>query len=149
MMSDTSSSFTLVSSPIVETSTPKTVLGTRVKLCGSNYLLWAQPFRIFIGTRNKLSHLLLPPPAVTDPSYDTWLIGDYSMVTRLLKSLEEKISGSIIFLTTAKEMWDTLKVMYKNEKNLSTVFEIYERLFELKQGDKFVPEFYRELKSRV
>jgi len=35
------------------------------------------------------------------------------------------ISGSVIFLTTAKEMWDILKVMYGNEKNHSRVFEIY------------------------
>ena len=34
-------------------------------------------------------------------------------------------------MTTAKEMWDTLKVMYGNEKNPSRVFEIYKRLFEL------------------
>jgi len=51
-----------------------------------------------------------------------------------------KISGSVMFLTTVKEMWDTLKVMYENEKNPSRIFEIYERLFELKQGDKYVPE---------
>ena len=37
-----------------------------------------------------------------------------------------------MFLTTAKDMWDTLKVMYENEMNLSRVLEIYERLFELK-----------------
>ena len=59
-----------------------------------------------------------------------------------------KISGSAIFLTIAKEMWDTLKVMYGNEKNSSRVFEIYERLFELK-GDKFVLEFYGELKGLI
>jgi len=49
-------------------------------------------------------------------------------------SLEEKISGSVIFLTTAKKMWDTIKVMYGNEKNPLKVFEIYERLFKLKTG---------------
>ena len=53
-------------------------------------------------------------------------------MTWLINNLEEKISGSIIFFTTAKEVWDTLKVMYGNEKKLSRVFEIYERLFELK-----------------
>ena len=68
------------------------------------------------------------------------------MMIWLLNSLEEKISGSVIFLTTTKEMWDTLKVMYGNEKNPSMMFEIYERLFELKQGDRYVPEFYGELK---
>ena len=50
-----------------------------------------------------------------------------------LNSQEEKINGSVMFLTTAKEMCDTLKVMYGNEKNPSRVFEIYERLFKLKQ----------------
>ena len=39
--------------------------------------------------------------------------------------------------------------MYGNEKNPSRVFEIYERLFELKQGDIFVPEFYGELKRLI
>jgi len=38
-------------------------------------------------------------------------------MTWLLNSLEEKISGSVMFLTTIKEMWDTLKVMYDNENN--------------------------------
>jgi len=70
-------------------------------------------------------------------------------MTWLLNSLEEKISGNVMILTTAKEIWDTLKVMYENKKNLSRVFEIYEHLFELKQGDKFVPEFYGELKSLI
>jgi len=46
-----------------------------------------------------------------------------------------------MFLTTVEEMWNTLKVMYENKKNPSRVFEIYECLFELKQGDKFVLEF--------
>jgi len=50
----------------------------------------------------------------------------------LFNSLEEKISGSVMFLSTMKEMWDTLKVMYGNEKNSSRVFEIYEHVFELK-----------------
>jgi len=80
-------------------------------------------------------------PADTDPTYVTWLTGDYSVMTWLLNSQEEKISGSVMFLPTAKDMWDTLKVMYENEKNPSRVFEIYECLFELKQGDIFVLSF--------
>ena len=81
-------------------------------------------------------------PADTDPTYVTWLTGDYSVMTWLLNSQEEKISGSVMFLPTAKDMWDTLKVMYGNEKSPSRVFEMYERLFELKQRDRSVLEFY-------
>ena len=39
--------------------------------------------------------------------------------------------------------------MYENEKNPSRVFEIYERPFELKQEDRYVPEFYGELKGLI
>jgi len=79
----------------------------------------------------------------------TWLTGDYSVMTCLLNNLEKKISGSVMILPTAKDMWDALKVMYDNENNPSRVFEIYECMFELKQGDRFVPEFYGELKGLI
>jgi len=134
---------------MVETFIPKTMLGTTVKLNGSNYLLWAQAFRIFIGAQNKLAYLLQDSPATSDPTYVIWLTGDYSVMTWLFNSLKEKISGSVMFLTTAMEMCDTLKVMYDNEKNPSRVFEIYEHLLELKQGDRSVPEFYGELKDLI
>ena len=71
MSETTSSSSNMISSPMVETSIFKTMLGTAVKLNGSNYLLWAQAFRIFIGAQNKLAHLLQAPPANIDPTYVT------------------------------------------------------------------------------
>ncbi|XP_020265126.1 uncharacterized protein LOC109840777 [Asparagus officinalis] len=70
-------------------------------------------------------------------------------MTWLLNSTEPQISSSVMFLTTAKEMWDCLKIMYGNEKNVSRVFEIYERLFALKQGDRSVPDFFGELKGLI
>ena len=61
---------------MVETSVPKMMLGTTVKLNGFNYLLWAQAFRILIGAQNKLSHLFQAPPADADPTYVIWLTRD-------------------------------------------------------------------------
>ena len=148
MSETTSSYFTLIPSPTVENLLPKPMLGTTVKLNRSNYLLWAHAFRILIGAQNNLTHLLQSPPAATDPAYVTWLTGDYSVMTWLLNSLEEKISDSIMFLTIAKEMWDTVNVLYENKKNSSRVFKIYERLVKLKKRE-VCPEFYRELKSLI
>jgi len=48
----------MISFPMVETSISKTILGTTVNLNWSNYLLWAQTFRMFIGAQNKLVYLL-------------------------------------------------------------------------------------------
>jgi len=64
-------------SPMIETSIPKTMLGITIKLNRCNYLLWAQMFCIFIGTQNKLAHLLQDPHATTDFTYVIWLNGDY------------------------------------------------------------------------
>ena len=141
-MSETISSSSTMISPIIETSIFKTMLGTTVKLNGSNYLLWTQAFRLFIRAQNKLAYLLHDPPTTSNPPYMTWLTRDYSMMLWLLNSLEKKISGSVVFLITVKEMWDTLKVMYGNEKNPSKVFEIYERLFELKRRDRSMTDLY-------
>ncbi|XP_020261846.1 uncharacterized protein LOC109837879 [Asparagus officinalis] len=146
---DLSSSSTSPSVAAGQTFAPKVVLGTTIKLNGTNYLLWAQAFRIFIGAQSKLPHLLASPPPTTDPTYSSWLSSDYCVMTWLLNSTEPQISSSVMFLTTAKEMWDSLKIMYGNEKNASRVFEIYERLFTLKQGDRSVPEFFGELKGLI
>jgi len=51
------------------------------QLNGSNYLLWAQAFRIFIGAKNKLAHLLHSLSAATDLTYATRLFGDYCVMT--------------------------------------------------------------------
>ena len=99
-----SSSSTIISSSMVETSVSKTMLGTTVKLNGSNNLLWAQAFRIFIGAQNKSVHLLQPPLADTDLMYMTWLTENYFVMIWFLNSLNEKISGSVMFLPTAKDM---------------------------------------------
>jgi len=81
-MSDATSSFsTLISSSAIEVSTLKLILRTTVKLNGSNCLLWAKAFRIFIGAQNKLAHLLESPPAAIDLTYVTWLTGYYSVMT--------------------------------------------------------------------
>jgi len=143
-----SSSSNMISSFMVETSALKTMLGTTVKLNGSNYLLWAQVFVYLLALKQISSHpsrsICYYRSYLCDLTY--WRLFCDDM---LLNSLEEKINGSIIFLTTAKEMWDTLKVMYGNKKNPSRVFEIYQRLFELKQRDRSVPEFYDELKGLI
>ena len=99
MSKATNPSSTLISSLTVGTSVLKTVLGTTMKLNDSNYLLWVHAFHIFIGAKNKLAHLLQPPPVATDLTYVTLLTGDYSVMIWPLNNLEEKISGNVIFLT--------------------------------------------------
>jgi len=71
MSNDTSSFSILINFPAIRMFGAKAILGTTVKLNGSNYLLWAQSFCIFIGAQNKLAYLLDPPPATTATAYET------------------------------------------------------------------------------
>jgi len=70
----------------------------------------------------------------------------------------EKVSVGLMFLCTVKDIWDTLKDMYNNEKNISRVFELYEQnisrvfelykqLFTLRIGDRSLFEYYSTLKG--
>ena len=84
-----------------------------VEMIGSKAILGAQAF-VLSSVLRTLAHLLDLSPAISDPIYVIWLTRDYSVMTWILKSIEEMISGSGIFLTTAKEMWDTLKALHDN-----------------------------------
>ncbi|KAL0293790.1 UNVERIFIED_CONTAM: hypothetical protein Sangu_3231200 [Sesamum angustifolium] len=44
-------------------------------------------------------------------------------------------------------MWDALHDMYSHEKNISRVFELYERLFSLKQDGRAVSDYFALLKG--
>lgn len=45
-----------------------TLTATTVKLNGNSYLLWAQSFRVFVGTQREVVHLLDGLPNTKDPS---------------------------------------------------------------------------------
>ncbi|KAG6385943.1 hypothetical protein SASPL_154826 [Salvia splendens] len=66
-------------------------IGTTIKLNGSNYMLWSRAFLLFLGSQKKKSHVQTAPPATTDANYDT----------------------------CAKAMWDALREMFFNDKNVS------------------------------
>ena len=61
--------------------------------------------------------------------------------------MEPNITSDVIFLTPTKKIWDMLNKTYGHEKNISHVFEIYEKFFSIQQGDRFVQEFYTLLCS--
>ncbi|KAL0336490.1 UNVERIFIED_CONTAM: Retrovirus-related Pol polyprotein from transposon RE2 [Sesamum radiatum] len=68
-------------------------------------------------------------------------------MTWFLNSMEESVSANVMFLTTAKAMWDALHDMYPHEKNISRVYELYERLFSLKQDGRAVSDYFALLKG--
>ncbi|KAG6431871.1 hypothetical protein SASPL_103441 [Salvia splendens] len=122
-------------------------IGTTIKLNGSNYMLWSRAFLLFLGSQKKKSHVQTAPPATTDANYDTWCADDCSVMTWLLNSLEPAISQNIMCLDSAKAMWDALREMFFNDKNVSRVFELYEKLFSHTQDTQSVNDYFSTLKG--
>ncbi|KAG8369509.1 hypothetical protein BUALT_Bualt14G0021000 [Buddleja alternifolia] len=92
-----------------------------------------------LGAQRKLSHITKAPPAEMEKVYEDWLATNYCVRSWLINSIEERIS-SVIFLPIAKPIWDMLHELYGHEKNISHIFELYEQLFSLQQGDYSVTE---------
>ncbi|KAG6385467.1 hypothetical protein SASPL_154302 [Salvia splendens] len=122
-------------------------IGTTIKLNGSNYMLWSRAFLLFLGSQKKKSHVQTAPPATTDANYDTWCADDCSVMTWLLNSLEPAISQNIMCLDSAKAMWDALREMFFNDKNVSRIFELYEKLFSHTQDTQSVNDYFSTLKG--
>ena len=55
------------------------------------------------------------------------------------------IGKTYMFLPTAKGVWDAIWETYSDAENASQIFEIKMRLWQMKQGDREVTEYYTEM----
>ena len=59
--------------------------------------------------------------------------------------MKPTIGKTYMFLPTAKDVWDAVREMYSDAENASQIFEIKMRLWQMKQGDREVVEYYTEM----
>ena len=55
------------------------------------------------------------------------------------------IGKTYMFLPTAKDVWDAIRETYSDAKNASQIFKLKTRLWQMKQGDREVTEYYTEM----
>ena len=78
-------------------------------VCSGNFIIWVHH------------------PSSEDKEFVEWQLNDYLVMTMLLNSMESYVSSNIIFLETAKEMWEALHQMYSDDKNVSHIYTLYEK----------------------
>ena len=79
---------------------------TSICLNGSNYAQWAQVVEVFLLGRKKFDYVINEPPVPTDPKFADWRAEDAQIRSCLWNSMESKISCSLVFLPTAKLVWE-------------------------------------------
>lgn len=138
----TSSTTTTLSSTGTQPENMKHPMTTTIKLDGANYLVWAQSVKVFIASQMKERHLTDDPP---DPFTTTWRASDSCVMVWLMNSMNIEITTDIMFLKTAKAIWNHVKYLYSYEQNLSRIGDIYTQLFALEQGTWYLQAYYSNL----
>uniref|UniRef100_A0A803KNI1 Retrotransposon Copia-like N-terminal domain-containing protein n=1 Tax=Chenopodium quinoa TaxID=63459 RepID=A0A803KNI1_CHEQI len=84
------------------------------KFYGEGYGEWRRSMIIALSAKNKLGFVdgSLPKPAVTDSVYAAWMRCDAIIISYILRSLDNSIARSVLYLTTAREIWRDLEECY-------------------------------------
>ena len=89
------------------------------RLNGKNYLKWFQLIRTFLKGKGKLSHLLGTGSKEGDPMFSTWDEEDALVMSWLWNSMVPEISDTVMFLPTAKNIWEAVNLTYSKVKDVA------------------------------
>ena len=91
---------------------------TSIRLNGSNYAQWAQSVEVFLLGRKKFDYMIQEPPIPTDLKFADWRAEVAQIRSCLWNSMESKISCSLVFLPTAKLVWEQANELYSGVNTL-------------------------------
>ena len=83
---------------------------TSFKLNGKNFLSWSRSIQLVIRGKEKFGYLdgSLKQPESTYPSFSTWDINNYMVMSWLINSMENSIAEIYLLNPTAKAIWDVV-----------------------------------------
>lgn len=67
------------------------------------------------------------------------------VMSRLLRSMTAEISENFLLYETAHEVWEVAREFYSNYENTSIIFEVESTIYELRQGELNVTQYYNSL----
>ncbi|KAF5477701.1 hypothetical protein F2P56_004318 [Juglans regia] len=117
---------------------------------GENYIAWSRSIAIALTVKNKISFIdetLLQPRIDTDSRLRiAWLRANNLVLSWLMNSISKEIHGSLLYFTTALDIWEELKTRYLRSDG-SRVFSLEKSLSSISQGSKNVNEYFSEFKA--
>ena len=136
-------------SPITEQTQKIELPPNEIKLEGvKNYLSWSRRALLILRTKDLESYVegeATEPEDKTIAKLKAWSTTNSLIVMWLLNSLSPTIAATVEMLSSAAEVWKTLKKLYSVEGNVMLMAETEERVSELRQGEKSVMEYVAEL----
>ena len=143
--SNVSSKPSQLTSTIVPTAIDHSSLQiTTHKLNGKNFLQWLRATQMVICGRRKIGyvHDTIKKPKETDPTFHIWDANNSIIIAWLVNSMEENIGENYMYYSTAKELWDTVNRAFSDLENLAQMFELRDKVRNLRQGDMDVIQYF-------
>ncbi|KAF5471273.1 hypothetical protein F2P56_011717 [Juglans regia] len=115
-------------------------------LSGQNYLSWNRSFTLAISIKNKLGFLdgSIPTPNLTDALYIPWLRCNNLILSWLLNSISKEIASNVLYINSAKEVWEKLKTRFAQPDNVR-IYQLQQQLSSTLQGNQNVSEYFTQL----
>lgn len=121
---------------------------TAEKIKGKNYREWTQSIKLVINDKGKLGYLIGETEELdsTHPvSRQKWNSENFMIRAWLVHSMIPSIGKAYLFLPTTKDIWEAIRKNYSDTKNFSQIFEIKTQLWQMKQGNREVTDYYMEM----
>ncbi|XP_074352301.1 uncharacterized protein LOC141691461 [Apium graveolens] len=102
---------------------------------------------MYLRGRGRLGYLTgsVVAPNISDPSYAKWEAENSLIMAWLINSMEVDIGKMYLFLSSAKEIWETVQEAYSDLENSAQVFELKSKLRDQRQNSLTVTQYYNTL----
>ncbi|KHN22372.1 hypothetical protein glysoja_033065, partial [Glycine soja] len=133
---------------IHHTDNPELVLVSK-PLDGLNYLTWRRSMILALDGRNKLGFVngSIPIPDSNDTAkLHTWKRNNSIVASWILNSLTKEISASVIYSTSASNIWNDLEKRF-NIKNGPKIFQLRKALLNCVQGTNSINIYFTRFKG--
>ena len=119
-------------------------------LNGDNYSAWRIAMTLALNAKNKLGFVngtIKVPTEETHPDdYATWSRCNDMVHSWIVNTLNPEISDSVIYYTTAHEVWEDLHERF-SQSNAPRIFEIQREIAYHRQEQLSISIYYTKLKS--
>ncbi|KAL5572502.1 hypothetical protein UlMin_022099 [Ulmus minor] len=105
------------------------------QLTGENYTSWSRAMLIALFVKNKLGFVnrsIAEPPGIDANLFNSWIRKNNMVISWILNSISKEISASIMFASSAREIWLDLKDHFQ-QKNGLRIFQLKRELMNLRQ----------------
>jgi len=116
-------------------------------LNGRNYGTWKKSMKIALIAKNKLGFVLgtTSEPAANSPLQSQWNRCDKMVISWILHAVEKKISDSILFSVSSRQIWLDLEQRF-GQSDGTKFFQLKKDLYSISQGIRDIAAYFTKIK---